>query len=40
MPPQSCQKVAKQWILSDESGQKKIEKSAKMARFSGAISIG
>ena len=30
-PPQACQKVAKKWILSNESGQKKIEKSAKMA---------
>ena len=39
-PPQACQKVGKKWILSNESVQKKIEKSAKMAWFSGAISIG
>ena len=40
MPPQSYQKVAKQRILSDESWQKKFEKSVTMARFGGAISIG
>ena len=40
--PKSCQKVEKKRILREESG-KKIEKSAKMARFGGpkkAISIG
>ena len=28
-PPQSCQKVAKKWILINESGQKKSNKVLK-----------
>ena len=29
MPPQSCQKVAKKWILSDEPGQTNLKKVPK-----------